>query len=81
MVTTFKISSPLANMPKLRGLYLGDNNLTSLSALGTLNALEILHIQDNALAGQSFLQFPNLTELWANNLDLSDLPAFAPNCH
>ena len=68
--------SPLANMPNLEVLYLGDNNLSSLSALGTLNALENLHIQNNPLADQSFLQFPNLTELWANNIALSDLPAF-----
>ena len=68
--------APLANMPKLRALYLASNNLTSLSALGTLNALEKLHVQDNALAEQSFLQFPNLTELWANNLAISNLPAF-----
>ncbi|MDC0464945.1 leucine-rich repeat domain-containing protein, partial [Pseudomonadales bacterium] len=68
--------SPLANMPNLEVLYLGDNNLNSLSALGMLNALKNLHIQNNSLANQSFLQFPNLTQLWANELAISDLAAF-----
>ena len=69
--------APLANHPRLRDLNLGHNELTSIVELGSLNALEYLHVQRNSLLNPSLAEFPNLRGVNLDGNDINELDGVA----
>ena len=70
----------IGNLPKLRELYVGNNNLTEVPVeIGLLAELRILHLAGNSLTGVHF-ELPNLEKLYIGRNALREFPNSVSKC-